>query len=202
MNGDNYGKWLTDKLIPNVPEKSVLVIDNAPYHNIQVDRAPTFNANKASMIEWLSKRNVVFSPNMLKPQLYNWIKSHKPNHLRYKFVEILNQHGHSILRLPPYHPELNPIEMVWAQVKNRFRQLNTTFKLDDVRKTHRKWIYKGEHWRLEETVRARKENRERKNRVRKTCRCIYRRFNNKFEWRFLWRRQQQRRWWTLNEFVN
>ncbi|KAH0818734.1 hypothetical protein GEV33_004057 [Tenebrio molitor] len=37
-------------------------------------------------------------------------------------------------RLPPYNPELNPIEKIWALVKNHVAAYNTTFKLDDVRK--------------------------------------------------------------------
>ena len=38
MNRDNFLKWLKEKLIPNLPERSVLVVDNAPYHNLQVDK--------------------------------------------------------------------------------------------------------------------------------------------------------------------
>ena len=30
---------------------------------------------------------------------------------------LLNRHGHCILWLPPYSPDLNPIEKKWAQVK-------------------------------------------------------------------------------------
>ena len=36
MNGDNFFKWVKEKLIPYLPPKSVLIIDNAPYHNLQV----------------------------------------------------------------------------------------------------------------------------------------------------------------------
>ena len=43
MNGKNYEKWLIEKLIPNLPEKSVIVTDNAPYHNVQLNPAPTAN---------------------------------------------------------------------------------------------------------------------------------------------------------------
>ncbi|KAJ8911142.1 hypothetical protein NQ315_004432 [Exocentrus adspersus] len=43
-------------------------------------------------------------------------------------------YGHIPLRLPPYHPDLNPIEMVWAQIKNNVAKRNVTFKLDDVKK--------------------------------------------------------------------
>ena len=31
-------RWLEDKLIPNLPPKCVLVMNNAAYHNVQVDR--------------------------------------------------------------------------------------------------------------------------------------------------------------------
>jgi transposase len=35
---------------------------------------------------------------------------------------------HSVLRLPPYHCELNPIELVWAQIKHNVSVNNTQFK--------------------------------------------------------------------------
>jgi hypothetical protein len=37
-----------------------------------------------------------------------------------------------LLRLPPYHPELNAIEKIWALVKNWVAVNNVSFKLDDV----------------------------------------------------------------------
>lgn len=46
--------------------------------------------------------------------------------------ELLEAHGHSVLRLPPYHPELNPIEKIWATVKNWVGTNNVSFKLQDV----------------------------------------------------------------------
>jgi transposase len=41
--------------------------------------------------------------------------------------------GHNTLRLPPYHYELNPIELAWAMVKGYVKQHNTTYKIDDVK---------------------------------------------------------------------
>jgi hypothetical protein len=43
MNGENYIRWLKEKSIPNLQPNSVLVTDNAPYHNIQKDKAATSN---------------------------------------------------------------------------------------------------------------------------------------------------------------
>ncbi|XP_072380782.1 uncharacterized protein [Diabrotica undecimpunctata] len=47
MNYDNYKKWLRDKLIPNLPPNSVLVFDNAPYHNVQTEKCPTMSSRNA-----------------------------------------------------------------------------------------------------------------------------------------------------------
>lgn len=45
-NFENYEKWIKDQLIPNLKPNSVLVIDNAPYHNKQVNPAPTSSWKK------------------------------------------------------------------------------------------------------------------------------------------------------------
>ncbi|KAJ4427109.1 hypothetical protein ANN_24724 [Periplaneta americana] len=44
----------------------------------------------------------------------------------------MEEHGHSVLRLPPYHPDLNPLEMIWADAKQWVANRNTTFKIADV----------------------------------------------------------------------
>jgi predicted O-methyltransferase YrrM len=46
MNHENYKKWLHEKLIPNLESKSVIVVDNASYHNVQLNQHPTSNARK------------------------------------------------------------------------------------------------------------------------------------------------------------
>lgn len=69
------------------------------------------------------------------------------------------EHGHSILRLPPYHCELNPIEMIWSQVKGFVSAENRSFKMPDVEKltnaaikrvTPEKWAACVKHVRDEE----------------------------------------------------
>ncbi|GMF42650.1 unnamed protein product [Phytophthora fragariaefolia] len=40
----------------------------------------------------------------------------------YKAQTIATQHDQYLLYTPPYHPNLQPIELVWATVKNRIRQ--------------------------------------------------------------------------------
>ena len=39
--------------------------------------------------------------------------------------ELIEQTGAALCYLPPYSPDLNPIEKCWAQVKQKLRQLKT-----------------------------------------------------------------------------
>jgi len=50
MNHANYMKWLQEKLIPNLESKSVIVVDSASYHNVQLNRHPTSNARKGEVL--------------------------------------------------------------------------------------------------------------------------------------------------------
>lgn len=41
--------------------------------------------------------------------------------------------GKEVLRLSPYHCALNPIELIWSQVKGHVARNNRTFKFADVK---------------------------------------------------------------------
>jgi len=60
---------------------------------------------------------------MTKPILYDIVKSNK---CAPQFVtdDIAERHGHLCLRLPPRHSELNPIELIWSQVKGHIARHN------------------------------------------------------------------------------
>ena len=44
-------------------------------------------------------------------------------------LKIAKKYGHEIVFLPPYHPQLNPIERAWALTKNyvALNNLNASF---------------------------------------------------------------------------
>jgi transposase len=49
-------------------------------------------------------------------------------------IEIAARHGHKVLFTPPYHSDLQPIEMLWAYVKgNVGRKYNSNTTFEDVR---------------------------------------------------------------------
>ncbi|KAJ4428617.1 hypothetical protein ANN_24661 [Periplaneta americana] len=80
------------------------------------------------------KRITDFQENMLKVELYGLIKTHKPLHKTYVIDNLLAMNGHCVLRLPPYSSELNPLELIWADIKQWVAGQNTTFKLEQVMK--------------------------------------------------------------------
>ena len=46
---------------------------------------------------------------------------------------LLQEHGHQVLRLPPYHCDLNPIELIWVDLNQYVASNKSTFKSSDVR---------------------------------------------------------------------
>ncbi|CAH2094193.1 unnamed protein product [Euphydryas editha] len=114
MSYDNYIKWLNEKLLPNLPERSIIVLDNASYHNTRAEKMPTSATNKADMQQWLRDKGIAFERNLLKLELYDIIKKHKDQHITYKIDDFIKSKGFDVIRLPPYHPELNAIENIWG----------------------------------------------------------------------------------------
>ena len=69
INTDIFDAWITQDLIPKLPPKSVVIMDNAAFHKSKAMKKSLENA------------------------------------------------GHTLEYLPPYSPDLNPIEHKWAQAK-------------------------------------------------------------------------------------
>jgi hypothetical protein len=75
INSEVFTAWVQQDLIPKLPQRSVVVMDNATFH-------------KQSGMQ-----------------------------------QALGAAGHTLLYLPPYSPDLNPIEKKWAQVKSLRRKV-------------------------------------------------------------------------------
>ena len=118
MNWDLFKKWFTEMLLPNIPKHSLIIMDNAPYHNILSKHSPpTPQSSKKKIKEWLEQNKIYCRDDCLKPELIEVLKKMAPEPV-YAIDEIAKSHGHKVLRTPPYHPELQPIETCWGVVKN------------------------------------------------------------------------------------
>ena len=93
---------------------------------------PNFSKKKAVLQNYLTQHIIPFYATDTKKVLYEKIEQ-KKTPVGYKTDKIADLHGHEVLRNPVRHCELNPIELIWAQVKGFVAKNNTTFRLKDVK---------------------------------------------------------------------
>ncbi|XP_060875351.1 uncharacterized protein LOC132948737 [Metopolophium dirhodum] len=134
MNGQTFKEWF-EEILPLLKDNAVVVMDNAPYHSVKSEKVPNMTPRKkADIVNWiLLKDEEIDITNKAKSDLIEIVKRLKPKYNTYVIDDIAKEAGKSILRLPPYHCELNPIELVWSMVKQYVKANNTTFKLTDVK---------------------------------------------------------------------
>lgn len=133
MTGDAFQEWFA-KILPSLDPNSVIVMDNASYHSTKVEKIPTTGSTKTAILNWLQSKGIPLPhDHMLKAELLELVKQHKSFYEKKIVDEMAKQHGMVVLRLPPYHCELNPIELVWSQVKGYVAKNNKTFNLKEVR---------------------------------------------------------------------
>ena len=137
MNQELFTKWFEEKLIPNISKRSLIIMDNATYHNVlSANSAPTVHCKKEKIRSWLEQNNIPLSDDCLKVEMVEILNKIAPSPT-YILDEIAAKYGHEILRTPPYHPELQPIETCWAIVKNQiarkcdFTMANLIVQLED-----------------------------------------------------------------------
>jgi len=122
MDWDNFSRWFTDQLLPNIPKNSIIIMDNASYHNATEENSfPKTNARKEILRKWLDDKGVPWGEDLLKSELYALCKTSEPKP-EYKINKIAEAAGHRVLRTPQYHPELQPIETCWGVIKNYMAQ--------------------------------------------------------------------------------
>ncbi|KAF6212607.1 hypothetical protein GE061_013133 [Apolygus lucorum] len=117
ITGLEFENWVKDSLLPNLTPKSVVVMDNSPCHSEKVNKQPSKYATKPEMIAWLGENKLPARPGMVKAELWKLIENHRSED-GYRVDAVLNSAGHSVLRLPPHHEELNPLEFAWVEVKS------------------------------------------------------------------------------------
>lgn len=81
-NAEVFNTWFETILIPELPEKTTIVLDNASFHRTVSTRL------------------------------------------------IAEKYGFNLLYLPPYSPDLNPIEHCWHKLKSKLRPIIQVLKSD------------------------------------------------------------------------
>ena len=138
MNGEHYQDWLKTKVLPRLPDKSVIVLDQAPYHRNRVEFSgmPKMSWVKAKIIQWFAIHNIDTPPDVTDLNIYTKagliaLSKKYPQEERLVIEDIIEDYNLEncanikLLFLPVAHCELNPIEIVWAFLKAKVSELNT-----------------------------------------------------------------------------
>ena len=112
MNSELYEQWFKTKLIPNIPPHSIIVLDNAPYHSAKVELLPRKGWRKQDIQDWLTRKGIPWDEDMIINELLKLVEPHRKEYDVRRIDKIASEAGHTILWLPPYHCELNIIELV------------------------------------------------------------------------------------------
>lgn len=139
MDEVNFTRWFTEQLLPNIPDKSVIIMDNAPYHNMyKDDGTPSLSSKKTVLQEWLKMKGIPYDKEFLRPKLIEIINKNRQKK-EFKLDDILANDPRfkgrniEIVRTPQYHPELQPIEKCWAVIK-QYMAKHCDFTMKGLRK--------------------------------------------------------------------
>lgn len=147
MNFENFSKWLKEEFLPNIPSHSVVVLSNGAYHNLQTNRKPSAAYLKEDIVTWLRDNDILFEEYESKAQLLCRVKNAQVTKT-YQVDEIINEAGHDAIHLPPNHPDLNPIEMVWSDLKGQLARTSVG-TAPDAKEQHIRLLfdaYTAEKW--------------------------------------------------------
>ena len=141
MNAEVFLKWMGEEVFPRIRELrpfSAVVIDHATYHRTPTaDTKPVWKTmNKQPTIDWLISKGVPAAQlppatPMVVAELKKMCAEIAPP-IEYEIVRLGRTFGIPVIFSPVAHPELNPIEEVWAITKSIVESRNGISSLQAV----------------------------------------------------------------------
>ncbi|OQR81072.1 hypothetical protein ACHHYP_20832 [Achlya hypogyna] len=119
FDAEQFERWFFDlcKSAAFQIAASINHLDGARYHKRVLNPQPVARWRKSEIQDWLRGRGISYGLSMVKAELLELARHNRePPH--YACVAIARSWGHCVLFTPPYHPELQPIEKIWAVGKN------------------------------------------------------------------------------------
>ena len=128
MNSEVFKEWFVN-MLRSLEEGSVIVMDNASYHSTFKEKIPGSKTKKADIVSWLQSKHIQHNPSHTNAELLDIVKQHSSSYRKYELDELAFEMGHEVVRLPPYHCQYNPIELIWAQIKGEVAEKIILLKL-------------------------------------------------------------------------
>lgn len=104
MINAGFENWVWQKLLPNLQNVSVIIMDNVPHHSVQVNKQPSKYTIKVGISAGLNT-------NMQKAELKMLVSVFKKPEKVFHTNELIRSDVFSVIRLPTYHCDLNGTEL-------------------------------------------------------------------------------------------
>ncbi len=111
-------KWWKDQLLSNLRQPSIIMLENAKYHLVYDETVPKLSRmKKQELVAYLVSIGVPLHGEHSVLQLRNMARQWINENEKIAIVMTAEEAGHKVLLTPPYHSDLQPIELVWALIK-------------------------------------------------------------------------------------
>ncbi|XP_015438722.1 PREDICTED: uncharacterized protein LOC107193731 [Dufourea novaeangliae] len=131
MNDETILEWF-QVILPKLKPNAIIVMVNAPYHSKKLEMCPNATWNKDQIFEWLQGKGQAVEQTKLKVELLDMVAQLKRLYDKYVIDDYVTTFHMKVLRQPPYHFELNPIELAWSCIKSYVKRNNTSYVLAGV----------------------------------------------------------------------
>ncbi|CAG9573838.1 unnamed protein product [Danaus chrysippus] len=132
IDANNFEHWF-EQNVAKLGENSVVVMNAAPYNTRRAEKTPSIAWTKGDIQEWLLHKEIHFDQSEVKVELLKRVHDVKRDFQAYAIDELAKKYKVDIMRLPPYHRELNPGQLVWSDVKDHLEITDTSFTFEQIK---------------------------------------------------------------------
>ena len=140
FDGSYFIRWM-EKLLDTLDDygvgNAVIVMDNAKYHKTAPVGTPKGSTKKADLLSYCERNDINLSEDdkCLRSTLWYKVKAFIEKNVHPVICQMAIDRGHQVIFSPPHHSDLQPIELVWANVKGSVgRKYTTETTMQDVLK--------------------------------------------------------------------
>lgn len=114
-----YKSWICESVIPALEKPSVIVVHNICFQEKLTDSRPTKLSSKKEMVDYLRSRGIPCEEMMRKFALMSMTQNiiEKEKSVDH-FENLFAAHGHTVVRLPMHMCDLNPMELIWRNIRD------------------------------------------------------------------------------------
>ncbi|KPI99239.1 hypothetical protein RR46_05423 [Papilio xuthus] len=113
---NQFEEWF-EKILPKLEKNSVILMDSAPYHIRRPDIIPNWQWSTNDIERWFSTSGLEYYENSSKVLLLHTIKEAKIEQPPFIIDTMAMKYNIEIIRTPQFHYDLNPINVIWAEIK-------------------------------------------------------------------------------------